>query len=65
MYSSCNVNALRSNALRQGKACGDVLYVGVHTDEEILANKGTPPVIPYAERLACVRACKFVDVVLP
>ena len=54
-----------SNALRQGKACGDVLYVGVHTDEEILANKGTPPVIPYAERLACVRACKFVDVVLP
>jgi ethanolamine-phosphate cytidylyltransferase len=37
------------NALRQARALGDELVVGVVSDEEIIANKG-PPVIPLYER---------------
>ena len=38
-----------ANALRQAKALGDELVVGVVSDEEIIANKG-PPVLPMEER---------------
>ena len=38
-----------ANALRQAKALGDELVVGVVSDEEILANKG-PPVLSMEER---------------
>lgn len=38
-----------ANALRQAKALGDVLVVGVNSDEEIIANKG-PPVLSMEER---------------
>jgi cytidyltransferase-like protein len=37
------------NALRQARALGDELIVGVISDEEIKANKG-PPVTPLHER---------------
>ena len=37
------------NALRQARALGDELVVGVVSDEEIIANKG-PPVTPLRER---------------
>lgn len=39
-----------ANALRQAKALGDELVVGVVSDEEIVANKG-PPVLSMEERL--------------
>ena len=52
------------NAVRQAKLLaeqvGGVLVVGVHTDAEILANKG-PPVMNDEERLAIVTAVKWVD----
>lgn len=38
-----------ANALRQAKALGDELVVGVVRDEEIIANKG-PPVLSMDER---------------
>lgn len=38
-----------ANSLRQAKALGDYLVVGVHTDEEITKNKG-PPVFTEQER---------------
>lgn len=38
------------NALRQARALGDQLVVGVVSDAEIIANKG-PPVTPLNERL--------------
>ena len=38
-----------ANALRQAKALGDYLVVGVHTDEEISKHKG-PPVFSEKER---------------
>ncbi|OAY69478.1 Ethanolamine-phosphate cytidylyltransferase [Ananas comosus] len=39
-----------ANALRQAKSLGDVLVVGVVSDEEIVANKG-PPVLSMEERV--------------
>ncbi|KAI9224291.1 hypothetical protein BC828DRAFT_373793 [Blastocladiella britannica] len=53
-----------ANALRQAKAMGDILVVGVHSDAEILLNKG-PTVMKEQERYAAVAACKWVDVVVP
>ncbi|KAE8718780.1 Ethanolamine-phosphate cytidylyltransferase [Hibiscus syriacus] len=52
-----------ANALRQAKALGDELVVGVVSDEEIIANKG-PPVLPMDERLALVSGLKWVDQVI-
>uniref|UniRef100_A0A8C9T5C0 ethanolamine-phosphate cytidylyltransferase n=1 Tax=Scleropages formosus TaxID=113540 RepID=A0A8C9T5C0_SCLFO len=49
-----------SNQLRQAKAMGDYLVVGVHTDEEIARHKG-PPVFTQDERYKMVRAIKWVD----
>lgn len=40
-----------ANALRQARALGDELVVGVNSDEEIKANKG-PPVMSMDERYA-------------
>ncbi|BAT83849.1 hypothetical protein VIGAN_04108500 [Vigna angularis var. angularis] len=52
------------NALRQARALGDQLIVGVVSDAEIIANKG-PPVTPLHERLMMVNAVKWVDEVIP
>uniref|UniRef100_A0A2P2J0C3 Ethanolamine-phosphate cytidylyltransferase n=1 Tax=Rhizophora mucronata TaxID=61149 RepID=A0A2P2J0C3_RHIMU len=52
------------NALRQARALGDQLVVGVVSDAEITANKG-PPVTPLHERMIMVRAVKWVDEVIP
>lgn len=51
------------NAIRQAKALTDILVVGVHSDAEILKHKG-PPVMNEQERLAVVKACKWVDEVV-
>ncbi|ODN05473.1 Ethanolamine-phosphate cytidylyltransferase [Orchesella cincta] len=52
-----------ANSLRQAKALGDYLIVGVHTDEEITQHKG-PPVFNEQERYEMVRAIKWVDEVV-
>ncbi|KAL6461997.1 hypothetical protein MHYP_G00301420 [Metynnis hypsauchen] len=52
-----------SNQLRQAKAMGDYLVVGVHTDGEIAKHKG-PPVFTQEERYKMVRAIKWVDEVV-
>ncbi|KAL9264714.1 Ethanolamine-phosphate cytidylyltransferase-like protein [Drosera capensis] len=51
------------NALRQARALGDQLVVGVVSDAEIIANKG-PPVTPLHERMIMVQAVKWVDEVI-
>ncbi|ERE67851.1 ethanolamine-phosphatecytidylyltransferase-like protein [Cricetulus griseus] len=53
-----------SNQLRQARAMGDYLIVGVHTDEEIAKHKG-PPVFTQEERYKMVQAIKWVDEVVP
>lgn len=52
-----------ANALRQAKAMGDVLVVGVHSDEEIKRHKG-PPVFNEQERFKMCKAIKWVDEVV-
>jgi glycerol-3-phosphate cytidylyltransferase len=50
------------NVLRRSKELGDRLVVGVSTDELIADYKGSPPVIPFEERLEIVSSLKCVDV---
>nr|XP_043625102.1 ethanolamine-phosphate cytidylyltransferase-like [Erigeron canadensis] len=52
-----------ANALRQAKALGDELVVGIVSDEEIIRNKG-PPVLSMEERLSLVSGLKWVDQVI-
>ena len=53
-----------SNALRQARAVGTKLYVGLINDQEIITTKGSPPVMPEPERFEQLRGCKFVDEVI-
>lgn len=48
----------------QAKQLGKYLVVGVHSDEEILENKG-PTVMNMRERMAAVAACKWTDLSVP
>jgi cytidyltransferase-like protein len=50
--------------LEQARALGDRLIVGVHSDETVASYKRTP-VLTMEERLATVRACRYVDEVVP
>ncbi|KAJ2700017.1 choline phosphate cytidylyltransferase, partial [Coemansia spiralis] len=52
-----------ANALRQARAMGDYLVVGVHSDAEVERNKG-PCVMKEDERYAAVAACKWADEVV-
>ncbi|XP_070580818.1 ethanolamine-phosphate cytidylyltransferase-like isoform X2 [Ptychodera flava] len=52
-----------ANSLRQAKAMGDYLMVGVHSDAEVSRHKG-PPVMNEEERYKMVRAIKWVDEVI-
>ncbi|CAO1300742.1 unnamed protein product [Diamesa serratosioi] len=52
-----------ANALRQAKALGHKLIVGIHNDEEITRNKG-PPVFTQEERYKMVKGIKWVDEVV-
>ena len=51
------------NAIRQAKSLCDELVLGIHSDVEIAHHKG-PTVMNDAERVAAVRACKWLDAVV-
>ncbi|MES1915579.1 MAG: hypothetical protein MHM6MM_007503 [Cercozoa sp. M6MM] len=53
-----------ANAMRQARSMGDILVVGVHSDEEIKRHKGHYPVLREQERYAAIRAIKWVDEVV-
>ncbi|KAK2012186.1 cytidylyltransferase [Colletotrichum eremochloae] len=48
-----------AGAIVQARQLGSELYIGVHSDESILENKG-PTVMNLQERLAAVDACRWV-----
>ena len=50
--------------LRQARALGDYLLVGVHADDAVLAHK-RKPILAMEERVAVVAGCRYVDEVLP
>jgi ethanolamine-phosphate cytidylyltransferase len=54
-----------ANMLRQAKALGDYLIVGVNSSETVIEQKGTPPVMTDQERVTAVEAVKWVDEVVP
>lgn len=43
---------------------GDILIVGVNTDELVESYKSTP-IIPFEERIALMKAIKYPDIVIP
>lgn len=53
------------NVIWQAKALGDVLIVGVVTDEFAMEYKGQLPLIPFEQRCAIVKSIQYVDVVVP
>lgn len=53
-----------SNALRQARAAGTTLVVGLIGDDDIVRNKGSPPVMPFEERYIALKSCKFVDEII-
>ena len=53
-----------AGAIVQARQLGNELYVGVHSDEAILENKG-PSVMTMAERMAAVDACRWVTKSIP
>ncbi|KAA8893298.1 hypothetical protein FN846DRAFT_546823 [Sphaerosporella brunnea] len=53
-----------AGAMLQAKRLGEYLCVGIHSDEEILANKG-PTVMTLAERILAVSACRWANLPVP
>ena len=50
--------------LRQARALGDYLLVGIHSDDLVRAHK-RKVILTMEERVACVAGCRYVDEVLP
>lgn len=53
------------NILRQAKMMCEHLIVGVSTDDLVKEYKHKLPIIPYEERIELLRACRYVDEVVP
>jgi choline-phosphate cytidylyltransferase/glycerol-3-phosphate cytidylyltransferase len=67
VYTSGTFDMLHINHLRMleyARSLGDILIVGVNTDELVAEHK-TDPIIPFEERIALVRALKGPDIVIP
>ncbi|KMZ85336.1 cytidyltransferase domain-containing protein [Plasmodium vivax Brazil I] len=52
------------NAMRQAKQLGDVVVVGINSDEDALNSKGVMPIYSQEERGALIAGCKWVDEVI-
>ncbi len=52
------------NALKRAKRYGDILIVGVSTDELMKSYKRVDPIVPYQERRAIVESIGIVDKVI-
>jgi len=50
--------------LEKAKKLGDILYVGLVTDEGIVQAKGHGPILNYSERLKMLKALRCVDFVI-
>jgi choline-phosphate cytidylyltransferase/glycerol-3-phosphate cytidylyltransferase len=61
-FDMLHVNHL--NMINYAKGLGDILIVGVNSDELVLQYK-TDPIIPFEERIALMKAIKGPDIVIP
>ena len=67
VYTSGTFDMLHINHLRlieYARGLGDILIVGVNTDELVASYKVTPTV-PFEDRIALMRAIKGPDLVIP
>lgn len=67
VYTSGTFDMLHINHLKMisyARSLGDILIVGVNTDELVSSYKSTP-IIPFEERIALVSALKQPDIVIP
>ena len=67
VYTSGTFDMLHINHLRlieYARGLGDILIVGVNTDELVASYKSTP-IIPFEDRIALMRAIKGPDLVVP
>jgi choline-phosphate cytidylyltransferase/glycerol-3-phosphate cytidylyltransferase len=67
VYTSGTFDMLHINHLKMieyARALGDILIVGVNTDELVISYK-SDPIIPFEERIALVKALKYPDIVIP
>lgn len=67
VYTSGTFDMLHINHLKMiqyARALGDILIVGVNTDELVSSYK-SQPVIPFEERIGLMKAIKGPDIVIP
>ncbi|MDR1183145.1 MAG: adenylyltransferase/cytidyltransferase family protein [Bacteroidales bacterium] len=67
VYTSGTFDMLHYNHLKMieyARALGDILIVGVNTDE-LVASYKSQPIIPFEERIALMKALKYPDIVIP
>jgi choline-phosphate cytidylyltransferase/glycerol-3-phosphate cytidylyltransferase len=67
VYTGGTFDMFHSNHLkmiRYAKGLGDVLIVGVSTDELVCSYKD-PAIIPFEERIAIIESLKYPDIVIP
>lgn len=67
VYTSGTFDMFHSNHLKMieyARGLGETLIVGVSTDELVCTYK-KPPIIPFEERIAIIKALKYPDIVIP
>ena len=67
VYTSGTFDMLHFNHLKMieyARSLGDILIVGVNTDELVASYKSVP-IIPFEERIALMKAIKGPDIVVP
>ncbi|MDR0866641.1 MAG: adenylyltransferase/cytidyltransferase family protein [Candidatus Symbiothrix sp.] len=67
IYTSGTFDMFHSNHLKMikyARGLGDILIVGVSTDE-LVASYKEPPIVPFEERYAIVESLKYPDIVIP
>jgi len=67
VYTGGTFDLLHSNHIRMinyARSLGDILIVGVSTDELVCTYK-TPPTIPFEERIEIIKSLKQPDIVIP
>ena len=67
VYTSGTFDMFHTNHLKMinyARGLGDILIVGVSTDELVSSYKA-PPIIPFSDRLQIVEALKATDIAIP
>lgn len=67
VYTSGTFDMLHANHIKLLEYCralGDILIVGVNTDE-LVENYKSSPIIPFEERISIIKALKYPDIVIP